>query len=175
MIIVINITVIMIISQALKPSLPCRCAPNQAWPFSAHPHHHSEKASPSLQVKSKMGQLKFKTSTLTFNRPRKFLPNERKRKTAQKHTWSSSACWRCPTAAIEAGFSSPVHTCFRPLCAPHSGFCPLPYAQHTGFRHRRRCSLHIRGSVSQGIGWFWVFDCYIFFLTKCRLKHVGVC
>ena len=72
------------------------------------PHHHSEKASPSLQVKSRMGQLKFKTSTLTFNSPRKFLPNERKRKTAQKHTWSSSACRRCSAAAIEARFSSPM-------------------------------------------------------------------
>ena len=70
------------------------------------PHHHSEKASPSLQVKLRMGQLK--TSTLTFNSPRKFLPNERKRKTAQKHTWSSSACRRCSAAAIEARFSSPM-------------------------------------------------------------------
>ena len=108
------------------------------------PHHHSEKASPSLQVKSKMGQLKFKTSTLTFNTPRKFLPNERKRKTAQKHTWSSSACWRCPQRQLRPGF--------RPLCA-----------LHTGFRTRRMCSLHIRGSVSQGMGWFWLFNCYIFF------------
>ena len=74
------------------------------------PHHHSEKASLSLQVKLRMGQLK--TSTLTFNSPRKFLPNERKRKTAQKHTWSSSACRRCSAAAIEARFSSPMCTAY---------------------------------------------------------------
>ena len=89
------------------------------------PHHHSEKASPSLQVKLRMGQLK--TSTLTFNSPRKFLPNERKRKTAQKHTWSSSACRRCSAAAIEARFSSPMRTAYMfssPMLGAHRFFVP---------------------------------------------------
>ena len=89
------------------------------------PHHHSEEASLSLQVKLRMGQLK--KSTLTFNSPRKFLPNERKSKTAQKHTWSSSACRRCPAAAIEARFSSPPRTAYMfssPMLAAYRFFLP---------------------------------------------------
>ena len=119
------------------------------------PHHHSKKASPSLQVKSRMGQLKFKTSTLTFNTPRKFLPNERKRKTAQKHTWSSSACWRCPTAAIEARFSSPMRTAYRFSYQAHV------LAAYTRFGQSRH------GMVLTFL--------LLHFFTKCRLKHVGVC
>ena len=91
------------------------------------PHHHSEKAFLSLQVKSRIGQLKFKASTLTFNSPRKFLPNERKSKKTQKHTWSSSACWRCSAAAIEARFSSSMRTAYMflsPMLGAYRFFVP---------------------------------------------------
>ena len=41
----------------------------------------------------------------------------------------------------------------------------VPYARRTQvFRPRCMCLVHIRGSVSQaqGMGWFWLFYCYIF-------------